>query len=126
MKRLILYSSLIIATAFTSCKKDLKDRFYNPDQLSEGVTDIVPGLFTQTATTNKIFVQDYGEWYYLLNGGTSITGYEQIAERYISYRYDWFSTYNDLTTGNGFDDFPITSQGYFESSYGRSMGNNSQ
>ena len=119
MKRLILYSSLIIATAFTSCKKDLKERFYNPDQLSEGVTDIVPGLFTQTATTNKIFVQDYGEWYYLLNGGTSITGFEQIAERYISYRYDWFSTYNDLTTGNGFDDFPITSQGYFESSYTR-------
>lgn len=119
MKRLILYSSLIIATAFTSCKKDLKDRFYNPDQLSEGITDIVPGLFAQTITTNKIFIQDYGEWYYLLNGGNSITGYEQIAERYISYRYDWFSTYYDLTTGNGFDDFPITSQGYFESSYTR-------
>ena len=119
MKRSILYISLIIAIGFTSCKKDLETRFYNPDQLSEGVTDIVPGLFTSAITQNKIFVQDYGEWYYLLNGGTSITGYEQIAERYVSYRYDWFSTYNDLTTGNGFDDFPITGQGYFESSYTR-------
>lgn len=119
MKHSILYISLIIAIGFTSCKKDLETRFYNPDQLSEGVTDIVPGLFTSAITQNKIFVQDYGEWYYLLNGGTSITGYEQIAERYVSYRYDWFSTYNDLTTGNGFDDFPITGQGYFESSYTR-------
>ena len=119
MKKIILYSSLIVLTAFASCKKDLTERFYNPDQLSEGVTDIVPGLFTQTISTNKIFIQDYGEWYYLMNAGTSITGYEQIAQRYISYRYDWFSTYNDLTTGNGFDDFPITGQGYFESSYTR-------
>lgn len=119
MKRSIIYISLLASTVFASCKKDLETRFYNPDQLSEGVTDIVPGLFSQTITTNKIFVQDYGEWYYLLNGGTSITGYAQIAERYVSYRYDWFSTYNDLTTGNGFDDFPITSQGYFESSYTR-------
>lgn len=119
MKRSILYISLIIAIGFTSCKKDLETRFYNPDQLSEGVTDIVPGLFTGAITQNKIFIQDYGEWYYLLNGGTSITGYEQIAERYVSYRYDWFSTYNDLTTGNGFDDFPITGQGYFEASYTR-------
>ncbi|KAA9037196.1 SusD/RagB family nutrient-binding outer membrane lipoprotein [Ginsengibacter hankyongi] len=119
MKRFIFYISLIAASVFSSCKKDLKDRFYNPDQLSEGVTDIVPGLFTSSISTNKIFVQDYGEWYYLLNGGTSITGFEQIAERYISYRYDWFATYDDLTTGNGFDDFPITSQGYFQSSYTR-------
>ncbi|MEO6976990.1 MAG: SusD/RagB family nutrient-binding outer membrane lipoprotein, partial [Mucilaginibacter sp.] len=119
MKRSILYISIIAATFFASCKKDLDNRFYNPDQLSEGVTDIVPGLFSQTISTNKIFVQDYGEWYYLLNGGNSITGFEQVAERFVSYRYDWFSTYGDLTTGNGFDDFPITSQGYFESSYTR-------
>ena len=118
MKHSILYISLLLITGFTSCKKDLEDRFYNPDQLSEGVTDIVPGLFTKTISDNKIFVQDYGEWYYLLADGTSITGYEQIAQRYVSYRYDWFSTYNDLT-GNGFEDFPITSQGYFEGGYTR-------
>lgn len=119
MKRIIIGAMALFTIGASSCKKDLDERFYNPDQLSEGTTDIVPGLFTQTITTNKIFVQDYGEWYYLMNGGTSITGYEQIAQRYISYRYDWFSSYNDLTTGNGFDDYPITSQGYFQSSYTR-------
>ncbi|MBO9620213.1 MAG: SusD/RagB family nutrient-binding outer membrane lipoprotein, partial [Niabella sp.] len=90
---------------------------YNPDQLGANTTDIVPGLFTQIVSNNKILIQDYGEWYYLLNGGTSIPGYAQLANRYISYRYDWFSSFNDLTTGNGFDDYPITGQSYFENSY---------
>ncbi|HRP55665.1 SusD/RagB family nutrient-binding outer membrane lipoprotein [Agriterribacter sp.] len=119
MKSKIIYLSLLISIGISSCKKDLEERFYNPDALSEGVTDIVPGLFTRTISENKIFVQDYGEWYYLMSGGTSITGYAQIANRYVSYRYDWFATYNDLTTGNGFDDYPITGQSYFEGSYRR-------
>lgn len=118
MKKALLLL-IISVTTITSCKKDLEDRYYNPDQLRGGTSDIVPGLFTQLLTTNKIFVQDYGEWFYLLSGGTSITGYEQVCNRYISYRYDWFSTYNDLTTGTGFDDYPITGQSYFESSYTR-------
>jgi len=118
MKKAFLLIIISVITV-SSCKKDLEDRYYNPDQLRGGTSDIVPGLFTQLLTTNKIFVQDYGEWFYLLSGGTSITGYEQVCNRYISYRYDWFSTYNDLTTGNGFDDYPITGQSYFESSYTR-------
>lgn len=119
MKRIYLYLAIATVSGATACKKDLADRFNNPDQLSPGTTDIVPGLFTQTISNNKIFIQDYGEWYYLLNGGTSITGYAQIAQRYISDRYTWFSTYDDLTSGNGFDDYPITGQSFFESSYGR-------
>jgi len=119
MKRIGIYIGLLAIAGFTSCKKDLEDRFYNPDMLGEGVTDIVPGLFARTISENKIFIQDYGEWYYLMNGGTSITGYAQLAQRYVTDRYAWFSTYNDLTTGNGFDDFPITGQGYFEGSYRR-------
>jgi hypothetical protein len=119
MRQSILYLSLILVTSLTACKKDLANRFNNPDQLGTGVTDIVPGLFTNTITNNKIFIQDYGEWYYLLNDGLGPTGYEQICQRYISYRYSWFSAYNDLVSGNGFDDFAITSQGYFEQSYER-------
>jgi len=119
MKRTSLYIILLITVVFGGCTKDLTNRFYNPDQLGSGVTDIVPGLFTNTITNNKLLIQDYGEWYYLLNDGLGPTGYSQIAQRYISYRYDWFSAYNDLTTGNGFDDFCITSQGYFEASYTR-------
>lgn len=119
MKRIFLYIAVFLTTGIVSCTKDLADRFNSPDQLGSGTTDIVPGLFTQTISNNKIFIQDYGEWYYLMNGGTSITGYEQVAQRYISYRYDWFSSYNDLTSGNGFDDYPITGQSYFEASYQR-------
>ncbi len=119
MKHTLIYLSVLVAIGSASCKKDLEERFYHPDQLSEGLTDIVPGLFTRTISENKIYVQDYGEWYYLLSGGTSITGYAQIANRYVSYRYDWFSSWADLTSGNGFDDFPISGQSYFEGSYRR-------
>ncbi len=119
MKRTSLYIVLLFTLGFGACKKDLTERFYNPDQLGEGVTDIVPGLFTNTISNNKLLVQDYGEWYYLMNDGLGPISYEQVTQRYISYRYDWFSAYNDLTSGNGFDDFCITSQGYFEASYQR-------
>src|ERR1700712_4575768 len=94
---LLIFTALILVMG-TSCKKDLSDRFNNPDQLSSGVTDIVPGLFTSTISNNKLFVQDYGEWYYLFNRYTIVT-YAQIAERYISYRYTTYSTYGDLLSG---------------------------
>jgi len=110
---------LLAAVLFGSCKKDLENRFNNPDKLGSGVTDIVPGLFTSSITNNKLLIQDYGEWFYLMNDGLGPISYSQITQRYISYRYDWFSAYNDLTTGNGFDDFCITGQGYFEASYTR-------
>lgn len=119
MKKAYLYIVLLSASLLGACKKDLEDRFYDKDKLTAGGTDVVPGLFTALLTNNKIFAQDYGEWYYLLNGGTSITGYEQVAQRYVSYRYDWFSAYNDLTTGNGFDDSPIMGQSFFQDSYTR-------
>ncbi|MET3875848.1 hypothetical protein ABIE50_001260 [Chitinophaga sp. OAE865] len=120
MKKAYLYIFLLSASFLGACKKDLEDRFYDKDKLTTGSDiDVVPGMFTALLTNNKIFAQDYGEWYYLLNGGTSITGYEQVAQRFVSYRYDWFSTYNDLTTGNGFDDSPINGQSFFQHSYTR-------
>ena len=63
MKKALLIITIIAATGISACKKDLEDRYYNPDQLRGGTSDIVPGLFTQLITTNKIFVQDYGEWF---------------------------------------------------------------
>ncbi|RBL88503.1 SusD/RagB family nutrient-binding outer membrane lipoprotein [Chitinophaga flava] len=117
MKKSYLYIALMAFTGLTACKKDVESRFYDPDKLNANVTDVIPGLFTQLITNNKIFVQDYGEWYYLMNPGTGITGYEQVAQRYISYRYDWFGSYNDLVSGNGFDDTPISQQSFFENSY---------
>jgi hypothetical protein len=120
MKKILLFLYIITLFAgLSSCKKNLTDQFYNQDQLSDGVTDIVPGLFTQTITNNKIFANDYGEWWYLLSDGMGPAAYEQLIQRYVSTRYDWYSNYNDLVTGNGFEDFAITGQSFFEQSYER-------
>lgn len=117
MKKAYLYIILLAACSLGACKKDLENRFYNQDKITGNGVDVVPGLFTAMVTNNKIFVQDYGEWFYLLNDGLGITGYAQLAQRYISYRYAWFSGYNDLTSGNGFNDFAISGQSYFQNSY---------
>ena len=81
----ILLTGLVLG----SCQKDLKDKFYDPDKLSEGVADIVPGLFTQVLTHNRVFQEDYGEWWYMLQEGVIVPGYIQVAQRYVSDRYGW-------------------------------------
>lgn len=102
----ILLTGLVLG----SCQKDLKDKFYDPDKLSEGVADIVPGLFTQVLTHNRVFQEDYGEWWYMLQEGVIVPGYIQVAQRYVSDRYGWYSTYDDLKNGTGFDDAPLSGE----------------
>jgi hypothetical protein len=52
-----------------------------------------------------------------------VQGYIQLCNRYISYRYSWFSNYNNLVNGNGiggFEDYGFTSVGghiFFENTY---------
>jgi hypothetical protein len=54
-----------------------------------------------------------------MTDGLGPTAYSQLAQRYISTRYSWFTAYDDLTTGNGFEDYCITNQSFFEQSYER-------
>jgi Susd and RagB outer membrane lipoprotein len=53
-------------------------------------------------TEHKIYVQDYGETYWILNAGCEAPGYSQIIQRYITDRYTWFLDFDDLSGANGF------------------------
>lgn len=88
--------------AVSSCQKDLKDQFQNPELYNPSPDQLVPGMFTSMLHQYKFYIKDYGYWYWMLNAGESITGYSQVAQRYITPRYGWFSDYDDLINGNGF------------------------
>lgn len=116
MKKLKI-SILLISAAVSlfSCKKELDDQFVNPEKSNPPVENLFQGMFTSALFGWKLYVQDYGEWYYQLNGSNGIPGYSQIAIRYITPRYAWFSDYDDLKNGNGFNDGGVRS--YFNNFY---------
>jgi hypothetical protein len=89
------------ASLLSGCKKQLADEFKNPDMYTE-VENLFGGLFRSMVTEHKIFVQDYGEFYWQMNAGTEVPGYIQLAQRLITDRYTWFSGFNDLTGATGF------------------------
>lgn len=103
MKRYILkYLFLIfLISSFFSCKKKLEEQFHNPEVYSK-TENLFGGIFLAMLTEHKVFIQDYGEFYYQLNGGTEVPGYAQIAQRLITDRYPWFLDYDDLTGVNAF------------------------
>jgi hypothetical protein len=99
IKLFILSGVLLLA----SCQDVLEREFTNPDEYGQA-DGAASGLFTGMIYQWQFYVKDYGEWYWQLNGGTGIPAYAQLAERYVTDRYAWFSGYDDLTTGNGFTD----------------------
>ncbi|MBV8252933.1 MAG: SusD/RagB family nutrient-binding outer membrane lipoprotein [Chitinophaga sp.] len=110
-----IFIGLCLGASLTSCQKELEDQFKNPEKSNPPLDQKWSGMFTATMYGWKLYVGDYGEWYWMMNPGTGIPGYAQISQRYITSRYSWFSTYDDLTTGNGFSDNAI--RDYFNSFY---------
>ncbi|RAJ87719.1 SusD-like starch-binding protein associating with outer membrane [Chitinophaga dinghuensis] len=106
---------LCLGVSLTSCQKELEDQFKNPEKSNPPLDQKWSGMFTATLYGWKLYVGDYGEWYWMLNSGTGIPGYAQISQRYITSRYSWFNTYDDLKTGNGFSDSGIND--FFNSFY---------
>lgn len=101
-QHLIKYLVVILSISLTvGCKKQLADQFHNPEVYSK-TENLFGGTFLSMLTEHKVFIQDYGEFYYQLNPGTEVPGYAQLAQRYITDRYSWFSGYNDLSGVNGF------------------------
>jgi len=84
-----------------SCKKDLADQFRNPENYSE-TGNLFGGMFSGMLYTYKLYIQDYGEFYWQFNSGTEIPGYAQLSQRYITNRYTWFSDYDDMSGTNAF------------------------
>ncbi len=99
----ILIGIIGASIAFSSCKKTLDEQFPNPEIYSN-TGNLFSGLFTKTLYSWKLYVQDYGEWWWDMagTGALGVSGYTQISQRYITDRYAWFSTYDDLTGATGF------------------------
>ncbi|WP_140937752.1 SusD/RagB family nutrient-binding outer membrane lipoprotein [Sphingobacterium lumbrici] len=102
MKKLIIYL-LVACTTFVSCQKKLEDEFANPE-IYDKTGNLFSGLFTSTLYQWKFYVQDYGEWWWEIagSGAMGVSGYSQIAQRYITDRYAWYSLYDDLSGVDGF------------------------
>ncbi len=99
MNKLILKYTLVLFTTgiiFSGCKRELADQFHNPEIYSK-TANLFGGMFLSMLTEHKVFVQDYGEYYWQFNAGTEVPGYSQIANRYITDRYTWFIGFDDLS-----------------------------
>jgi hypothetical protein len=103
MKRDILkyFFLLVLMGSVSGCKKKLEDQFHNPEVYSK-TENLFGGTFLAMLTEHKVFIQDYGEFYWELNAGTEVPGYAQLAQRYITDRYSWFSLFDDLSGVNSF------------------------
>ncbi|MDD2314488.1 MAG: SusD/RagB family nutrient-binding outer membrane lipoprotein [Proteiniphilum sp.] len=88
---------------FGSCESQLEEQFYNPEQYQAPEETLMPGMFSNVVYQWKIFVQDYGEYWWGL-GGWGITAYSQIGVRPMIANYDGiYNTWPDLN-GGGFDE----------------------
>ena len=92
---------VFLVTSIVGCKKQLEDQFHNPEDYSK-TQNLFGGIFLAMLTEHKVFVQDYGEFYWQLNSGTEVPGYAQLAQRYITDRYAWFLNFDDLSGVNSF------------------------
>lgn len=92
---------VVLIGSVSGCKKKLEDQFHNPEVYSK-TENLFGGTFLAMLTEHKVFIQDYGEFYWELNAGTEVPGYAQLAQRYITDRYSWFSLFDDLSGVNSF------------------------
>jgi hypothetical protein len=102
MKKLFI-GMIAFSIALASCKKSLDEEFPNPEVYDQ-TGNLFAGMFTKTLYSWKLYVQDYGEWWWDLagTGGMGVAGYTQVSQRYITDRYAWFATWDDLSGTSGF------------------------
>lgn len=102
MKKLFI-GIIFFTVALASCKKSLENEFPNPEKYDK-TGNLFAGMFTKTLYSWKLYVQDYGEWWWELagTGSMGVAGYNQVCQRYITDRYAWFSTFDDLTGTTAF------------------------
>lgn len=117
MKKIII-GLLLTSMLVSSCKKELDDQFFNPENYDK-TGNLFGGMFTKTLFTWKVYVQDYGEYWWEIagSGAMGVLGYMQVSQRYITDRYAWFSEFDDLSGVNGFGSADALWQGRLGSFY---------
>lgn len=94
---------VLFGFVFGSCQSQLEEQFYNPEQYQAPEETLMPGMFSNVVYQWKIFIQDYGEYWWGL-GGWGIAAYSQIGVRPMIANYDAiYNTWPDLN-GGGFDE----------------------
>ncbi len=117
MKKTILAIVLFTGSLFWACEDKLKEEFNDPERYS-APEDIIPaGMFTKVIYSWKVFIQDYGEWWWQM-GGWSATAYTQIGVRPMISNYDGIYDYWNLMNGDGFSD-ENSIRSYFYDMYDR-------
>jgi hypothetical protein len=99
---------VLMVLILSSCQKEIKNEFVNPNTVNPPTGSVTSGMFTSIMYQWKLYVQDYGE-YWWQNSGWGVPAYAQIAHRYITQRYAAnYADYADLESGNGFDQSGIS------------------
>lgn len=103
IKNKIFVILVLFGFVFGSCQSQLDEQFYNPEQYQAPEETLMPGMFSNVVYQWKIFIQDYGEYWWGL-GGWGIAAYSQIGVRPMIANYDAiYNTWPDLN-GGGFDE----------------------
>ncbi len=94
---------ITVGLLFSACQSQLDEQFYNPEKYEAPEESLMPGMFSKVAYQWKIFVQDYGEYWWGL-GGQGVTAYSQIGVRPMIANYDAiYNNWPDLN-GSGFSE----------------------
>ncbi|MCD6200255.1 MAG: SusD/RagB family nutrient-binding outer membrane lipoprotein [Bacteroidales bacterium] len=101
MKKVLFILGMFLLI-FPSCQKELEEQFKNPMVYTPPSDQLAPGLFTKALTQWKFYIMDYGEYWWQFSGN-GMPEYSQVASRYITPRYSWYTDFGDLVNGNGFD-----------------------
>ena len=106
---------LPVCLMFAGCQSELEKKFYDPEKYRAPENIVVPGLFAKTIYEWKIFIQDYGEYWWGLSG-TGPAGYAQIGVRPMVYDAI-FNTWTQQSNWN--DNFQNSIGTYFNHTYER-------
>ncbi|MDR1502750.1 MAG: SusD/RagB family nutrient-binding outer membrane lipoprotein [Prevotella sp.] len=103
MKKKLYIIIALLGFLFNSCESQLDEQFYNPEKYEAPEETLMPGMFSNVVYQWKIFIQDYGEYWWGLSG-RGVAAYSQIGVRPMISNYDGiYNTWPDLN-GGGFDE----------------------
>jgi len=111
MKKIIISALLLVGLGFLGCQDQLEDEYLNPEKYEAPENVRVRGMFSKMIYEWKVFVQDYGEWYYFAGG--AIPKYAQITSYPLNQGFEGnWRDWEKLDGSAGFDDAQVNRQMY--------------